>query len=267
MSQYPSPYPQPPYPQPQIDFSYYAPQADLLAPARRAAILQAILGGLLLLCGVCVGAIPWVVDVGEIIAQSGMTLPQMPPGVSPEEMVRGAYTLIGVVGGLVGVALVVLSVFVRHGGRGPAVTSIVLQALVVLVLALNFIGGLMQMASNPLAGITTLLMLGVLIGLFGLNIAWLTTAARSAAQISMVRQQYQAQYHQYHQQQQAYAYTGGYGPPLAPPQGYGYSGQVSPGAYPPPVGGTSAPAAPQDVTDPNRPPQSGQNGPPQTPPA
>lgn len=51
MSQYPSPYSPPPYP-PQAGY-YPAPQANPLAPARRASLLMFILGPLMTLMGGC----------------------------------------------------------------------------------------------------------------------------------------------------------------------------------------------------------------------
>lgn len=248
MSQYPSPYspPPPPYlpPQPPIDFSYYAPQAELLAPARRAAILQAVLGGLVLACGVCLGAMPWVVDLNEMIAQSGMSLPEAPTGMSLIEMMRIAYTAAGVIGGLVGVGLLVLSYFVRGGGAVPAVLSIVLECLVVLVLLMNLVSALIQAASNPLVGLFAALIVLAMLAPFGLNIAWLAAVARGASRLREARQQYAAHYYQLQQQQHAYAQPGGYGTPYAPqpppqqsyaPQPYGYSPPSQPtGNEPPP---------------------------------
>lgn len=247
MSQYPSPYsPQPPPyvpPKPPIDFSYYAPQAELLGPARRAAVLQAVLGGLVLACGVCLGAMPWVVDLNEMIAQSGMSLPQAPPGMSLIEMMRFAYTAAGVIGGLVGVGLLVLSYFVRGGGAVPAVLSIVLECLVVLVLLMNLVSALIQAASNPLVGLFAALIVLAMLAPFGLNIAWLAAVARGASRLRDARQQYAAHYYQLQQQQHAYGQPGGYGMPYAPhpppqyyaPQPYGNSPPPQPtGNEPPP---------------------------------
>lgn len=232
VSHYPPPYPPSPYgqPQPPIDFSYYTPQADLLAPARRAAILQGILGVLVLACGVCLGVFPWVVNINEAVAQSGMTIPELPAGMSLESLFRTVYTAIGVVGGLIGVALLVLAFFVRNGGRGAAITSLVLQGLIVAVLLLNLLTAIVQTASTPAIGIVTLLMITVLLMPFALNIFWLVGAIRAGSRIGMARQQYAAEYHQYQQQQQAYGQAGLYGMSPAP-QGYGYA-QPPPHAAP-----------------------------------
>ena len=258
MSQYPS-YPPPPYPQGPVDFSYYTPQADLLAPARRAGILQMIVGSLLLLCGVCVGALPWTLDIGDLFAQSGMAVPELPPGMSVEQVFRILYTSIGAAGGLLGVALLVLAVYVRKGSMGAAITSIMIDGLVLLFLALNLIGALIQMASQPAVGILTVIIVLVPMSLFGLNVAWLISAARNASRVAAARQQIQVQYQQYQQHQQAYMQPGGYG--LAyPPQGYGYAvGPQQPpepshaSQYPSTPYGAPAEPAPEPPRDPNRP--------------
>ena len=262
MSQYPPPHPTGMYAPPAVaDLAYYTPPAELLAPARRAAVLQGVLGGFMLMCGAFVGSMPWVTDVGALIAQSGMTVPQLPPGVTLEEFVRTAYTIIGVVAALIGIGLLVLSAFVRHGGRGPAITSILLETVVLLVLAMNLVGTIVQIGGNPLAGGFALLLIGVPMALFGLNVAWLAAAARNAGQIGAARQYYQMQYHQYYQQQQAYAVAGaGAGGMYPGAQGYGYA---MPGAAPVPW--TPAPAAPQPPPAPP-PSQSTSNAPPADPP-
>lgn len=263
MSQYP-PYPPTAYPEAPIDFSYYTPpQANLLAPARRAGILQAIVGSLLLICGVGIGAIPWTLDMGDLIAQSGMAMPQLPPGMSVEQLFRIAYTTIGAAGALFGLALLVLAIFVRRGGAGPAITSIVIEGLVLIFLGVNLVGTVFQMGSQPVAGVFAVIIVLLPIALLGLNVAWLVSAARNASRISAARQQYQAQYHQYQQYQQAYTQAGGYGVGY-PPQGYGYAaGQPQPpeqtqfGQYPSaPYGAPATPPpapAPQPPQDPNRP--------------
>ena len=180
---------------------------------------------MLLLCGVCVGATPWYANVGDLFAQSGMAVPETPPGVSLEQMFRIVYTTIGVVGGLFGLALIGLSFPIRRGTTPPAVLSLVLESIVAIMLLLNLIVPLSQAASDPLTAIFALLIIGVLLAVFGLNIAWLIAAIRNAPRVRMAQHQYQAQYHQYQQYQQAYGQGGMYGMPYAPTQTYGYYGQ------------------------------------------
>jgi hypothetical protein len=141
VSQYPSPYPQPPYPQPGIDFSQYVPAShtDLLAPARRAAILQGVLACLLLTCGICIGSAFWIIDPSQAAAQSGLNIDELTGGRGVQ-FLRVGYTVIGSIGGLIGVALLVLSLYVYRGGVVPIVSSIVLCSLVLLFLALNIVG-------------------------------------------------------------------------------------------------------------------------------
>lgn len=273
MSQYPPPYPPSPYSPGPIDFSHYAPQqADLLAPARRAAVLQAIVGSLLLVCGVCVGAVPWTLDLSELTSQSGVTVPDLPPGMTFEEVMRVAYTLIGIAGVVLGVALLVLSYFVRNGRKAPAVTSIVIEALVLIVLAINLVSALIQAVSQPLIGVMALVIVLVPIGLLGLNVMWLVSAARNASRLAVARLQQQAQYMHYEQNQHAYMAAGGYGMGYPQP-GYGYApgpqppqqGQYPPGPYAMP-GSQPSPAPQQQQTDPQQPNPSDPDVPPAPPP-
>src|SRR5688572_17160918 len=146
--------------------------------------------------------------MGDLLAQSGMAIPDLPSGMSVEQMFRIVYTTLGVVGALFGIALLVLAIYVRRGGAGPAITSILIEGLVLLFLAANLVGAVIQMGSQPAAGIFAIILVLVPMALFGLNVAWLVSAARNASRISASRQQYQSQYQQYQQYQQAYAQAG-----------------------------------------------------------
>lgn len=260
MSQYPSPYPPSPYLQPPIDFSSYPPSGDLLGPARRAGVLMIVLGTLGVLMGACDLGRALLISADEIAQQqavfNSMGLPQSP--ISPET----ARALGGVLAGLTlltGLAFVIDGVYVRRGS--PTATTLGL----VLAGGLGLLAGLIILlfvvaafAVPPLAAIACVMAvpLGLLIWAF----VWLFVASRQGPHLAAARQQYAAQYYHLQQQQQSYAQAGGYGMSSAP-QGYGYPGQQSQGANPPAAPGASAPAsAPQDVTDPNRPPQSDSGG-------
>ena len=243
VSQFPPPYQQPPYsqqPYPPMDFSQYAPMGygpDLLAPARRASILQGVLGTLTLGCGVLIGAIPYLLSVEDFIAQSGMAVPQAPPGWTLDQMMRLGFGFVGGCGAVIGVAMLALAFFVRGGGRGAILASMFFTGLVLLMLAIRVVAGLVQLPTRPVAAAVDLLIAAVLVGLYGLNMYWLAAAARSASGVQMAQQQYQAQFYQ---MQQQYAYgQGGQGSPHAQ-QGYG---------YPPPP-----PAAPQQQPSQQQPP-------------
>jgi hypothetical protein len=277
VSQYPQPYYQQPYGQPPVDYSQYVSpgDADLLGPARRASILQGILGGLMILCSVGVGAVPWIGSPGDMIESSGMQVPQLPPGWTLDQFVRLVYGILAGCGSIVGISLLVLCVFVRRGGAAPAITSIVLEGLVVLILVLNVISGIIQALGNPVLGIAVVL-LAVPLSLFLLNITWLVGAVRNAGRIAFARQQYQAQFYMHQQQQQAYGQPA-YGMPAAPPPpGYGYGYGYAP--PPPPSFGPAGqaqsqaqqppqPASPPGPTPTPPPPTGDADGPTPPPPA
>ncbi|HXE54991.1 MAG TPA: hypothetical protein VN541_18360, partial [Tepidisphaeraceae bacterium] len=139
MSQYPPP---PPYgPQGPLGRQPFDSGKDPLAPARRAALTLWIIGGLLFLgCG-CIAAAIWVVPIDQIVAQVRTNMPpgeaQQLQGMNLATVVRAAYTGIGVAGVLVGLVMVLLAFFVFRGGRGAAITALVLtipMALVCLIL-------------------------------------------------------------------------------------------------------------------------------------
>lgn len=197
---------------------YQQQPIDPLAPARRAALMMFLLGGLLLLCGIGCGTFAMTVPMERLLAESGVTLPQQPPpGMSIEELMRIGYMVLGVGSFLAGVVLVVLGLFVRKGGKGAVVTSIVIVSLMLLGTGLLTLVSLPQMFQQPGAAIglcivivPIALMIGALIALVG--------AAKSASQVTAMNQQYQFQMWQYQQQQQAYN-QGGYAmPPQSPPQ-------------------------------------------------
>jgi hypothetical protein len=91
-------------------------------------------------------------------------------------------------------------------------------------------------------------------GMFLLLLYWLYAASKNNSRLAMVRQQYQQQFAQYGQYQQAYAMNpGAYGMAYAPAEyGYGYPQQQMPmqpqtQMQPPPSGGGYATApAPQN---------------------
>jgi hypothetical protein len=242
VSQYPSPYPQPPYMPAPLDYSQYASAGygEALKPARRASVLQGILGALTLGCGVLIGAMPFITDVEELILQSGNKMPELPPGYSMDEMLRIVFGMLGGCSGVLGLAMLVLCFFVRSGSRGAIFTSMALTGVILAVLALRVVVGLVQVLSNPLA-IVDLIMGVALAGVFGLNMFWLSAAAKSGPAAMAAQHQYMAQY--YHYQQQQYAYNqaaAAQGAPYAPP-GYVHPPQQQ--QPPPPLPPPSNPEA------------------------
>ena len=120
------------------------------------------------MCGVVIGAVPWLGSPEEMIANSGMHVPEMPPGWTLGQMLHVVYGILGGCSSVVGIALLVLAVFVRRGGTAAAVTSIVLNGLVVLILGINVISGLVQSIGNPVVLVGVIIIL-VPIALFVTN--------------------------------------------------------------------------------------------------
>lgn len=242
MSQYPSPY-QPQYP---LNFDYFQPGTpDLLAPARRAAIMLFIVGGLSLLCGGGFVVLPFALPMSQLIAQAPMRLPEPPPGVSLEDALKLTYLILGIGGLFVGAAILLLGFFVRKGRGWACITGIVICLLLMAFLALNIVVTLFQTGGNPAMLIGGLCVGSVPGTLLTLTMIWLIQAARVAPRLRELEQQYQMQWWQYQQQQAAYgaqpnaaapptsAWQSGYGmgPPVVPPPPQ----QTPPSDAPPPA--------------------------------
>jgi hypothetical protein len=203
-------------------------ESRLQAPARRASVMLFVLGTLAVIVGVCAATFPWFLPVDQLIPPDAMTkLPQPPPGVSIDEIVHIGYTVVGVLAVIVGVALIVLGVFVRRGRRWACITALALCSLAISYFVLNL---LLTLAQSSL-GIPRLIVAGCfnlgVIALLLLALAWLVQALRMTSQGGLAQQQIQMQMWQLQQ------------PPAPPPtsgegwqRGYG----MSPPPPPPPAG-------------------------------
>jgi hypothetical protein len=198
----------------------YDPAAQLLAPARRAGLMMIIVGALLMACSLCLGIFARVGPVNEVISRSGIDLSQATAELkmTPEELVRAVYTGMAVASLVVGVVFLLLGIFVRRGGMGSIVTSIIFSVLAALILVVQVLAGLVNVARAPgPTSISGLLVSLAFFGLFGLNLLFLFQAARASGSIRDARMHYQMQMWQYHQQMQMYGQAG-YGYPQAPMQ-------------------------------------------------
>lgn len=237
MSQYPSPYNVPQ----QYSAAYgYDPFTYYLAPARRASVLMFILGGLGLACGLCIGVVIMIAPLEQVIEQSGVDFSEFRQmGYAPEKVLRVMYGGMSIVATIFAIALIVLAAFVRRGGLGAIVTSLVLCGLVILLLLLSLASVLVQL--GRLAGaaetVISLFLIGGLLSIFILQFVWLIKAARASSAVRILRQQHQMQYWQYQQQHQMYA------------QQYGYGQQVHPSSPTPPPPQNPAPPNDQGATD------------------
>jgi hypothetical protein len=247
VSYYPPPYSQPPYTPagPAVDYSQFAPpgQDDLLAPARRAGILMAVLGMLVAFMGACNGGSALMLTP-ERMAENQAAMRELGWPESPikPETTRIASAITGGLTLLVGIAFVVNGVFVRRGTPAAVTTGLFLTGGLLLL-----VGGLCLMAIiallvSPMVAAGMLCIFLVPLLLLVWLMIWLIAASKNSSRIAHAAQQYQAQYFQYQQHQQAY---GGYaaGAPY-PPAGYGPVGYGQPPAAPMPQG-LQPPSAPQ----------------------
>lgn len=187
------------YPPPQ--YGYY-PQSDpldeLLKPARRAGILMFVLSGLMLLCGALIGAVAAIpMDKLDLPAETMAELSKL-----EEEAGVGLGVVFLLAGAMVAtpaIVIFILAFFVRGGGAGSIVTSIVIVGLMAILIVIQLVGAA---PAGPVAMIIPGLMTAVVV----LLMVWLIQAIKNAGQIKDIRlgrqmQQWQAmQYQQmYHQ--------------------------------------------------------------------
>jgi hypothetical protein len=218
---YPSPYPspyQPPTPSYKSYLYAWEEYHELVLPARRASTLMFVLGALGVIAGLgCLGmraVVPWN-NLPPELARSVEQF-ETQTHISPSAFIAVAALMVGIPSLL----LIVLGFFVRRASKIATYLSAGLVVLILLVLVLNILRGLTDIARVPQAAGQALLgtcMVLIPTALFGLLLTWLAQAARSAGALQAARERYQAQYWQYLQQHQQYAQPYGMPYPMQPP--------------------------------------------------
>jgi hypothetical protein len=226
-----SPYTPPSGPQSQ-HFGYYAgsQEPDPLAPARRASVLMWVLGGLMMLLGVCNVVTAFASPMEEVLHRQEAMMPsgQTPP-LTAEQFRIATIAMAGVIF-VIGAIVLTLGSGVRAGRSGAIVGSMVIAGVIELVLALSLLIMMIAALKAPALG-GFACVFAIPFGLFALLLVWLARSVHAAGRIRAMQQQYAMQYWQYQQQQQAYGQ--GYGTPGVPPPPQGYvpqpPGYASPG--------------------------------------
>ena len=247
MSQYPySPPPNVPY-----GYSYQDPMAQLLAPAKRASVCLFVLAGLMIPCGGLlglVGAFFAKADFSQVPAETAAMLRQV-----EQQFATMGITLSGFFLGLavfmlvMGMVALLLGVFVRRGGLGSIVCSIILCCVMGLLAGISIVGGVSGAAQGQGQAVMGICMWGALLVLLIFALVSLFQAARNSGQLNAARMGYQSQMQQY---QQGYVQQ----PPSQQPQSW----QQQPGQW-------GQPAWPPQQPPP--PPPQNQNWPPPPPPS
>ncbi len=217
MSQYPPPYQQPPYPN-QGPFDFYRPAANPLGPARRASVLMFVLCGIGLLCGGFM-TLFGVIMTPQMIAQAPNSaqlheVESQLGGISLQTMMLVA----GIICIIPSILYGVMGFLVRGGRTGSVVVSIVLTALTLVLIFIQVLGGIAK-GGDPASLGAALCMMGIPLVLCIVLLVTLVKALRAAPSVDAMQQQFQAQYWQSMQQQQAAQLGYGYGMP----PGYGYA--------------------------------------------
>ncbi len=244
MSGFPSPYSTPNVttaPNPYAAQHLYAqnPYAELLAPSRRAAIATFIVAAIVLLGGLCFGAMVFMPDdvMEKMLQNSGQS-------EATPQIMRVGLVVLGVIGALAGIALGVLGFFVWRGSLIATILATVGVGLMILLMLLNAVVSLPNargLGGPELAMFAcfTVLVPLLLVGLF----VMLIFAAKGTTRYKAAIAQYQTHYYHYQQQQQQ-AYQQQY---------YNYTQQQPPAAPQPPQN-TPLPPAQQPSPPPIDPP-------------
>ena len=177
VSQYPPPYYQPPY---GSNYAYPPRGDDPRRPARRAAILMGVIGGLgLLLAGMMlvsgivatpemIAASPQAQQFQKMETQTGMTFRQM------ANMVAGFLAVPSLV-------FAAMALFVWRGGRGSVMTGLVFTACVTAFVSLQTLAGMAMGDPGAICfGV-------VLVGMLGWLCRWLWQARRAIPLVEAMR--------------------------------------------------------------------------------
>lgn len=188
MSQYP------PYQPPTVPYGYgYYPQDPLevlLRPAKRASIFMFIMGGLLIPCG------------GLILLASGMDFNAMAAGPQQAQFqmlesqlsslgytLAGILRVMGLIIGLPGVLFILLGVFVRGGGLGSVITSLIYTGLLTLLVGFIVVSGIVQTVGQQRGEMVIGLCVWMIpLALLVITFSFLIQATKNAGQISQARQ-------------------------------------------------------------------------------
>jgi hypothetical protein len=221
VSQYPSPYSQP-YPQQSYpgQYNYYVPGADLLASAKRAAILMFVLGGLLALLGSCNSLSAMFLDSTEAYEKQQQLMGDTRGFAFSPQTMRSMTIGAGIGTLLVGVFLIALGAIVRRGSMAAIVTSLIIVSLIVILLLLLCLSAIIMAATGAGAIGAILLCVFAVPGiLFILLDVWLAQAAFAVPKARAMQQAMANQMWQYQQQAAAagWSYQQQSQQPMSPP--------------------------------------------------
>jgi hypothetical protein len=207
LSQYPDPssYPYPP------SYGYSAYGTDPQAPARRAGLMMVVLGILMLLGGACIFGFGWVYPLDQLPPEQVQAIQKLESesGVP----VQKVFIAMGVVLALPALLMLILGLFVRRGGMGSIVTSMVLVGLMILVEAFYVLLGMLQAASGQQGALAGLCMMVVPLVLLIVLMVMLVQAVKN---VRLVRASTQYS-HPYWPQPDPRSFYGGGAYGMAPP--------------------------------------------------
>jgi hypothetical protein len=227
--------PYPPSPLPYSPMNPYGPTPGGSRSCRNAAIVEIVLGSLMLLMGFCVGSAWHVVSSGQLPPEKMAELER-----ALAESGTDLQTFLGLWAAgisILGAVFIVLGVFVWRTSRVAIISSIVVSSLLLAISLLNVAGALLM--RNPVivcGAIVPVTINGTLLALLIRALRETGKSAPNDAQMQYYQQYYQQYmaYQQYLQQQAAQQAAGG-SPSVPPPPPPMPPAPPAPSAPPPPT--------------------------------
>src|SRR5205823_13145661 len=171
-------------------YGYYPndPLNTLLAPAKRASVFMFVMCGFMIPCGLLFSLFAGILkgmdrsqlqpDQQAALAQAEQQFAGLGLSVPDILMVLGITSLI------FGILLLVLGVFVRRGGLGAAVASIILCCLLILIAGLSVAGGIMQVSQGEGKAFAGICLWGLFLIMLICAVVFLFQAARNSGKVS-----------------------------------------------------------------------------------
>jgi hypothetical protein len=207
LPQYPTPYEPPRL----VNYRNARLPNDLLAPARRAAMVMFIVGGLVLLFALLLRSAAWHLP-DEVVQQSEANWPQ---AAGPKPSVTELRTSMSRAGALFAVAggvFVGLAFFVQRGEKVSGIITIAVSGLAILWLLLVAVSLFIVGGANLSGGVCALCLIGVVVPVFGIVIRFILISFSASRGLAAYRQHLALQQMYLHQQQ----FTQPPGSPAAP---------------------------------------------------
>jgi hypothetical protein len=192
-------YPQPPYPSPPVNYGYPGAGTDPLAPARRASVMMAVVGGLVMAFGLCQIVASMLVPADEVLKSQQSLLSKSGGQAVPMPTLKRIQTIALVAQGLLalcGVALLALCFPARRGSRPATIAAIIFSGVLGAFALLAVLGSLFASIVAPALLVMSCAAVA-LATMLVIQLIWLFQSLGATSRMQEARAQYLAYYSQY----------------------------------------------------------------------